>query len=151
MRRAVIETTRQRGNGTMRILQKPNWNYHIPEDGRQWRRIVTVLLCLLASNIAFVRAQESPQPPPKDAPLPNDERMIIRRGIRVDLQADLTATRHPVIEIELYSERLFDGHNEIYSIRIGSHEFTKLNGNFVVHQVVFELTPQEFAKTGRAT
>jgi Tol biopolymer transport system component len=108
----------------------------------------SVLLVLMFFTVAAdVRAQASPQPLPKGTSFPNQERMIVRRGIRVDRQADLTATRHPVIQIELYSEGLFDGYNQIHSLRIGSHEFTNFQGLFGIHQVVFELTPQEFAKT----
>jgi Tol biopolymer transport system component len=73
--------------------------------------------------------------------------MIVRRGIRIDLQADLTPTRHPVIEIELYSDRLFDGHNRIYSVRIGSHEFRNYEGTVWAPYLIVELTPKEFAKT----
>jgi len=73
--------------------------------------------------------------------------MIVRRGIRIDLQADLTPTRHPVIEIELYSDRLFDGHNRIYSVRIGSHEFRNYEGTVWAPYLIVELTPKEFGKT----
>lgn len=31
--------------------------------------------------------------------------------------------------------------------RVGSHEFTNYSGNFVIHQLIFELTPQEFQRT----
>jgi Tol biopolymer transport system component len=116
-------------------------------EGRQWSGIVILLLCLLASNTAVLRAQESPQPLRQDAQVSNGDRVIVRRGIRIDLQADLTPTRHPVIEIELHSERLFDGHNRIYSVRIGSHEFKNYDGTVWAYQLIVELTPKEFAKT----
>lgn len=131
----------------IRIPQKLYWDYHMRVDRSQWSGIVILLLFLLLSNTAFLRAQESRQPLTQDAQVSTGDRMLVRRGIRIDLQADLTPTRYPVIEIELYSERLFDGHNQILSLRVGSHEFTNYGANFIVHQVVFELTPQEFQRT----
>jgi hypothetical protein len=100
---------------SMGIPQELIWNYEATADGRQRGGIVILLLCLLLSNTAFLRAQESPQPV-QYAQVSTGDRMIVRRGLRIDLQADLTPTRHPVIEIELYSERLFDGHNQILSL-----------------------------------
>lgn len=125
-------------------MKKEISRYQATVDGRHLRGIWTLILCLLL-NLSFIKAQQSPQPISKDSPSPNNERMVVRRAIRVDLKADLTPTRHPVIQIELYSERLFDARNQIHFLLIGSHKFTNCNGNF--HQVVFELTPQEFAKT----
>jgi hypothetical protein len=123
-------------------------------DGRQVRRILTLLICLVF--IPFLTsAQQSSQPVSKENPPPNKELMIVRRGIRLDRKADLSATRHPVIQIELHSERLFDGHKQIHSLRIGSHVFTRgIRTTFgVVYeltppgQALYELTPREFAKT----
>jgi hypothetical protein len=89
----------------------------------------------------FIKAKQLPQPVSKDNPAPNKEEMILCRGIRVDREADLSRTYHPVILIELSSEGLFDGRNQIHSLRIGRHEFTMRNGTR------FELTPREFART----
>lgn len=96
-------------------------------------------------SASFIRAQQSPQFPAKNGQASNKELMVVRRAMRIDRKADLTATRHPVIQIELHSERLFDGLKQIHSLRIGSHVFTHGNGS--LGQAVYELTPQEFAKT----
>jgi Tol biopolymer transport system component len=89
----------------------------------------------------FISAQQSSQLPSENRAAPDKEVMVVRKGIRIDRTQDTLPTRHPVIQIELHSERLFDGRNQIHSLRIGSHEFTRLNGT------VFELTPREFART----
>lgn len=127
-------------------MEKAIWHYQATAGGPQWRPISTLILCLLL-NLSFIKAQQSPQPISKDSPSPNKEGMVVHRATRLDFEVDLTFTRHPLIQIELYSERLFDGHNKIHSLRIGSHEFTNYNDTVDIHQVVFELTPQEFAKT----
>src|SRR5215204_2469345 len=87
---------------------------------------ITILILFLVLNFSFVLAQESPSPISKDSPASSDQRMVVRRGIRVDRKADLSATRHPVIELELRSQRLFDGKNQIHYLRIGSHTFTNV-------------------------
>ncbi len=71
---------------------------------------------VLTAQRVFINAQQPSQLPSKDL-------MVVSRAIRVDRTLDPLPTRHPVIQIEVYSEELFDGRNQIHALRIGSHEF----------------------------
>src|SRR6476619_3206901 len=110
------------------------------KTARMWKRFLLLIWCLLLTSF-FISAQQPDQLPAENRASPDEDVMVVRKGIRIDRTADTLPTSHPVILIELHSERLFDGRNQIHSLRIGSHEFTRLNGT------VFELTPREFAKT----
>jgi hypothetical protein len=112
---------------------------------RLWKRSLPLIFCLPLSSL-FISAQQPSQLPSESRASTNKEVMVVR-AVRIDRTPDPLPMRYAVVHVELYSEQLFDGRNQIHSLRIGSHEFTNCSFSLETHQTVFELTLREFAKT----
>lgn len=103
-------------------------------------------MCLLISSAGFAVAQE-----PRTFDFPhtvvksgdtNPDRITLNRILRVT-----PASRRWVIEITVYSDTPFEGGNDTHVLHIGSKKFAwPRAGDTKGHALVFELTPNEFAK-----
>ena len=118
------------------VLQTP------VKDSDWWKRVLPLILCVLLSAL-FISAQQPNQPPLNNQKSPNDKSIVVYRGIRIDRNP--LPIRYPVVLIEVYNELVFDGRNQFHALRIGTQEFPY--PRILLGGAVFELTPEEFAKT----
>jgi Tol biopolymer transport system component len=108
-------------------------------DCSWWKRALPFLLCFQLSAL-FISAQQS-QPLPSANPPSNQ--IVVYRGIRIDRNP--LPIRYPVVLIEVHNELVFDGRNQFHALRIGDQEFPYSKS--FIGGAVFELTPEQFAKT----
>lgn len=124
-------------------------NYH------PWK-LFLLMLGGLALSISLVGAQQSPQAAANsERAIKRGDTVSIRNVLRIIRTSGLICqptgvaeTRQHIIEFELHSRRPFIGGKVYYALYIGKRRFTRQSATaLTVYSVVFELTPEEFART----
>jgi len=126
-------------------------------EGSYYRwKLFLVVLGGLALGISLIRAQQSGQAAPNNEGAIRDSNTIsLRNVLRITRTSNLIChstgvaeTRQHIIEFELHSGRPFIGGKVYYALYIGKRRFIRQSATaLTVYSVIFELTPEEFAKT----
>jgi hypothetical protein len=121
----------------------------------RWKLVLVVLGGLIL-GASLVRAQQSGQVALNSEGVIRDSNTIsLRNVLRITRTSKVIChstgvaeTRQHIIEFELHSGRPFIGGKVSYALYIGKRRFTRQSATaLTVYSVIFELTPEEFART----
>jgi hypothetical protein len=137
------------GKGSDMAIENRVGNYY------RWKPFLLVLGGL-ALGISLVDAQQFGQAAANnEGAIKGGNTISLRNVLRITRTSDLICrstgvaeTRQHIIEFELHSRRPFIGGKVYYALYIGKRRFTRQSATaLTVYSVVFELTPEEFART----